>query len=235
MEPRYKAIKSALMAAITKGQIKSGQMVESENALANRFNVSRMTARRALTELVDEGILGRSQGLGTFVSDHRPMSSILTIRGIDEEILARGHSHSASVLIIEERQASEEIASWLGVETGRAVYYSEVVHYENDIAIQLEQRYVNPLWAPEYLSQDFTHITPNHYLSSVAPLTQADHSIDAIGATGDIAKQLDVEMHSPCLRIHRRTYCEQGIVSFAVLFHPGSRYRLGGHLDFKQD
>ena len=235
MEPRYRAIKSALMAAIAKGQLKPGQMVESENNLAVRFNVSRMTARRALTELVDEGILGRSQGLGTFVSDHRPMSSVLTIRGIDEEIKARGHVHTCRVLQMEEAFASVETASWLGIESQAPVYFSSVVHFENDMAIQLEQRFVNPKWAPKYLRQDFTKSTANQYLSDVAPLTQADHSIDAISAGRDIAEVLNVEVGSPCLRIHRRTYSEQGIVSFAVLTHPGERYRLGGHLDFNQN
>ena len=44
--------------------------------LAERYQVSRMTARRALTELVEEGILIRTQGLGTFVSDHDPWFNV---------------------------------------------------------------------------------------------------------------------------------------------------------------
>jgi len=71
-----------------------------------------MTARRALTELVTERILARSQGVGTFVSDSRPMSSILEIRSIDDEINQRGHRYDPSRTIRAPRGNQLNAKSW---------------------------------------------------------------------------------------------------------------------------
>ena len=89
MQPRYRVIKTAILDAIESGEMKPGSQVPSENQLAQQHRVSRMTARRALSEMVDEGILMRSQGIGTFVSDSRPMSSMLEIKSIRDEIEQR--------------------------------------------------------------------------------------------------------------------------------------------------
>ena len=248
MTPKYQDIKRQLLNAIEQGVLKVGDQVESENSLAARCAVSRMTARRALTELVEEGILARSQGLGTFVSDNRPMSSMLTITGIKEEIEARGNVHSCQVFQQNAVTASAQIAQWLGLAVDDEVFMSEVVHYEDGVAVQSEQRWVNPQWAPDYLAQPLHQITAHKYLSQVAPLTEADHVVEAVLPSEQHQQWLDIAAHQPCLQITRRTFSAGssgrgqtrsstlgsglGIVSYAKLTHPGHRYRLGGHLAF---
>lgn len=232
MQPRFVEIKSKLLEQIESGAMKPGARVPSENQLATEFSVSRMTARRALTELVDEGILMRSQGLGTFVSDHRPMSSMLAIRSINDEITQRGHHYSNLILNKESFAANAQQAAWLGINEGEQAFHTRIVHLENNQPVQLEDRLVNPLLVPGYLEQDFTQVTANQYLSEVAPLTEADHVVEAVNPTREIAAQLQIAISQPCLRISRRTYSAKGIVSYALLYHPGNRYRIGGHLDF---
>ncbi|GAC21808.1 histidine utilization repressor [Paraglaciecola arctica] len=232
VQARFVQIKSALLDKIERGEMSPGDKVQSENQLAESFGVSRMTARRALTELVTEGILARSQGVGTFVSDSRPMSSILKIRSIDDEIIKRGHRYSNKVLAVETELASEQQSAWLGVATNSLVFHTKIVHMENGLAIQFEDRLVNPALAPQYIEQDFTQTTANHYLSRIAPLTEADHSVEAILPDQELALLLDIHIAQPCLKISRRTYSSKGVVSYARLYHPGNRYRIGGHLDF---
>ena len=232
MQPRFVQIKSDILEQIESGVMKPGDRVSSENQLAEQFSVSRMTARRALTELVDEGILMRSQGIGTFVSDHRPMGSMLAIRSINEEIVQRGHQYTNTVLVKERISCNEQQSAWFGVDVGSPLFHTRVVHLENNLPVQLEDRLVNPERAPDYLSQDFSAQTANQYLTRVAPLTEADHVVEAINPTREIAAQLQIPISQPCLRISRRTSSAKGIVSFALLYHPGNRYRIGGHLDF---
>jgi len=236
VEPRYKTIKRYLLEQIELGELKSGTKVPSENKLSELFAVSRMTARRALDELADDGFLFRSQGLGTFVSDSRPMSSMLEIRNIAEEVRQRGNRCSVDVLALERVEASEEQAGWLGLKVPASLYHSVLVYYENGHAIQYEDRLVNPALVPDYLSQDFFVTTPHEYLSSVAPLTEADHIVEAVildqPADKHVARYLNVSVSRPCLKVTRRTYSKRGIVSMASLLHPGDRYRLGGHLHF---
>ena len=229
-QPRYAQIKSHLLQQIEHGELQPGCKVASENQLAEQFGVSRMTARRALDELSEAGFLLRSQGLGTFVADSRPMSSMLQIRNIADEIRERGHQCQIEVVTLEQVEANEQQAYWLGLQHPARVFHSVLVFFENGRAIQYEDRYVNPQLVPEYVQQDFSCITPNEYLSQVAPLTEADHIVEALLPTPDIAQQLAIAESQPCLNITRRTFSKAGIVSFASLIHPGDRYRLGGHI-----
>ncbi|BCV47453.1 MULTISPECIES: histidine utilization repressor [Shewanella] len=230
---KFARIKQYISDRIESGEWVEHSRVPSENQLAELFECSRMTARRALTELVDNGVLERSQGLGTFVAEFKSQSSMLSIRNIADEIKARGHGYSVQVLELTAIEALAPIAIALGLETGSRVFYSVLVHCEEGLPLQLEERFVNPQLIPDYLQQDFNLQTPHEYLSQVAPLTEARHTIEAIVANEQIRTRLAIPASEPCLQILRRTWSRQGVVSFARLIHPGSRFRLGGHLTFR--
>ncbi|WP_372870575.1 histidine utilization repressor [Shewanella sp.] len=230
---KFAEIKDHIRRHIESGEWAENSRVPSENQLAEQFGCSRMTARRALTELVEAGVLERSQGLGTFVASLKSQSSILSIRNIADEIKGRGHGYSVQVLELESIKAIAPIAIALGLEEGIGVYYSLLVHCEQGVPVQLEERFVNPELIPHYLQQDFGCQTPHEYLSLVAPLTEARHTIEAIMPKEQVRSRLNMAEGEPCLQIIRRTWSRQGVVSFARLIHPGNRFRLGGHLTFK--
>ncbi|WP_083494201.1 histidine utilization repressor [Colwellia sp. MT41] len=229
---KYTIIKQYIRENIESGEWPQHAKVPSENELTQQFNVSRMTARRALQDLTEQGILVRSQGAGTFVATFKSQSSLLEIRNISDEISERGHQHKAKQLLLKSIAVTEELAILLNLKNNEHVFYSEILHLENDEAIQLEQRYVNASLVPEYLLQNFTMITPHEYLSSVAPLTEATHEVEAILASTEICQLLAIATNIPCLQVKRRTWSKQGVVSFAILTSPGDKYRLGSHLKF---
>lgn len=226
----YARIKRHVVSRIESGEWGVASRVPSENQLAAEFGVSRMTARRALLELMQQGWLVRSQGLGTFVADRKPVLSMLEVRNIAEEIAERGHSYACRVLKLEEGAATEAIAMYLGVAPGSALFHSVIVHIDNRTPVQLEDRFVNPAAAPEYLAQDFTRETPNAYLSRVAPIESVEHVVEAVMATAQVGRWLQVTPPEACLQIQRRTWSAGRVASYARLVHPGSRYRLGGYL-----
>lgn len=229
---KFTIIKEHICQNIESGIWQQHNKVPSENELAEQFSVSRMTARRALQELTDQGLLVRSQGAGTFVATFKSQSSLLEIRNIADEINDRGHQHSAKQLNLKSVKVNEEIAILLNLSNNESVYYSEVLHYENNIPIQLEQRYVNSELVPNYLAQNFTVITPHEYLSTEAPLTEATHEVEAVNTSSYVEKLLTICSTAPCLQVKRRTWSNKGVVSFAILTSPGSKYRLGSHLVF---
>ncbi|GIU25060.1 histidine utilization repressor [Shewanella schlegeliana] len=230
--PKFEEIKQYILAQIESGEWAEDSRVPSENQLAELFNCSRMTARRAVTELTESGVLERSQGLGTFVAGLKSQSSMMAIRNIADEIKDRGHGYSVQQVLLTTTKATGAIAIALGLEEGSQVYQSILVHCEQGTPLQLEERFVNPKLVPDYLAQDFTQQTPHEYLSMVAPLTEAKHTIEAKMADVAQLALLDIAATEPCLQITRRTWSRQGVVSFARLVHPGSRFRLGGHLTF---
>jgi GntR family histidine utilization transcriptional repressor len=95
--------------------------------------------------------------------------------------------------------------------------------------VQLEERYVNPRCAPDYVEQDFGRETPNAYLSRIAPLTSVEHTIEAILPDARVAGHLGLKSPQACLQVLRRTWSGENVVTFARLIHPGDRYRLTGH------
>ncbi|MBO1897856.1 MULTISPECIES: histidine utilization repressor [unclassified Shewanella] len=231
-QAKFAQIKQFILSRIETGEWQENDRVPSENQLTELFACSRMTARRALTELVDSGVLERTQGVGTFVAGLKSQSSLLAIRNIADEIKDRGHGYSVNQLELRQIEASTTVANALGLELGSPVFYSVLVHCEQGLPLQVEERYVNPQLVPDYLQQDFSSHTPHEYLSAVAPLTEAKHTVEAIMANELLQQRLSIAATEPCLQILRRTWSRQGVVSFARLVHPGSKFKLGGHLTF---
>ena len=93
----------------------------------------------------------------------------------------------------------------LGLAKGAVVFRSLIVHLENGVPLQCEERYVNPRWAPEYLGVDFTQITPTQYLMQVAPFWEAQYSIEAARPSPEEAHLLRIERTDACLVVVRRT------------------------------
>ncbi|MDE3273906.1 histidine utilization repressor [Pseudoalteromonas sp. G4] len=233
-QPKFAQIKQHIISKIKSGEWAEHSRVASENELAEQFSVSRMTARRALSELTDAGILSRTQGLGTFVASFKSQSNLLEIRNIADEIKERGSDHRCIPEVLESMPAIAPIAIALGVEQNSQVYRSVLVHLENGTPIQVEERFVNPTFAPGYLQQNFEQITPHEYLCEVAPLTEARHTVEAIMPSAQVSQWLSLFNEEPCLQVIRRTWSSNGVVSFTRLISPGSKYRLGGHLTFKR-
>mgnify|MGYP000176835575 FL=1 len=225
---KFEQIKQYICQQVDSGQWQENAKVPSENALSQQFVCSRMTARRAITELCETGLLVRSQGRGTFVATLKSQSSLMEIRNICDEIRERGHHYSVKVIELKEIAANQELAITLEVDEGSTVYTSSLIHLENDLPVQLELRYVNPNMVGKYLENDFSKHTPHEFLSMAAPLTEAEHIIEAIMPNATLSQQLQLAPNEPCLEIKRRTFSSKGVVSFARLIHPSSRFRLGG-------
>ena len=224
----YTRVKDYLKAGLADGQWPPGAQMPSEAELVAQFQVSRMTVGRALRELQAEGLVTRVQGVGSFAANLGRVSSTLTIRDLHEEILARGHSHQAQVAIAREEKADGALAQQLGLATGATVFHTLIVHFENGVALQCEDRYVNPACAPDYLQTDFTQTTPTQYLLRVAPLWEAQYSIEAGEPTAQEAKLLGIAPHAPCLIVVRRTINREVPITLARLVHPGTRYQIHG-------
>lgn len=226
--PVFQQIKDYLLAQIHAGVWSEGDAIPSEQVLAKQFGVSRMTVNRAVRELTDEQVLTRIQGSGTYVAQHKYQATLVEIKSIAEEVRARGHRHRSELHLLERSKAGELLAQAFGVKSGYPLFHSVIVHFENDVPIQVEDRWVNPELAPDYMQQDFSTITPNEYLMVAAPLQGVQYSIEALGAPGEIAAMLDIASKEPCLVLKRRTLSKGLVASVATMWHPGSRYQFAG-------
>lgn len=227
--PIYERIKSYILERIESGVWGPDEQIPTEHQLAARFQASRMTVNRAVRELTDQGLLFRIVGVGTFVADRRTRAHPLEIRNIAEDVRARGGAYHAVAAELAEVAANAQLGEQFGVAAGTRLFRSIVIHHEDGIAIQLEDRYVNPAIAPEYLMNDFTQVTPDEYLMSIAPLQGAEHILRAVMPNALSHRLLKISTMEPCLLVVRRTWSNGCVASYAEICHPGSRYELTAH------
>ncbi|MDC0609699.1 histidine utilization repressor [Vibrio sp.] len=226
--PLYLQIKRYIEDNIDRGFWPVGHRITTELELAKQFSVSRMTVNKAIRDLVNNGKLQRRPRLGTFVSSpqQKAESPLLDIRNIADEIHNRGQEYRSDVKIQKSIIADDDIATKLGVMLGSQTYYTEIIHYADNIPLQLEVRWVNAQFAPDYINQDFTQITPNHYLSIACPLSAIEHTVEAITPDSKVKSALLLTNQEPCLLLNRRTWSEEKLISSALLYHPASKYKL---------
>ncbi|MFY9333360.1 MAG: UTRA domain-containing protein [Porticoccaceae bacterium] len=228
--PRYAQIKAYIKREIDTGQWKVGQQIPSEHQLAEDFQVSRMTARRAVQELADEGLLERSVGLGTFVAPPPEISFALQMPSMETQFSYSDPDYSNRVISLRTVVANAGMASILGVAEGDAVYQSVVVHLRRGVPLQWEECLVKSQAAPAYIKQRFAKVTPQAYLRWVCPPTKVDHQVQAVTCEPAIADALSLAVGSPCLKITRRCWSGNTIVSVARFIAPGASAFLGTDL-----
>ncbi len=223
----YQRIRQELLRPILSGAWPPGHKLPSESELVARFGVARMTVNRALRELQTEGRITRVAGVGSFVAEPRPQSTLLQIANIGSEIRGRGHEYHCQMLAQRREPAGAEVARALGLRVGATVFHTLCLHHENGVPVQLEQRWVNPRLAPRFLAQDFSELAPSEYLVRHVPFDEIEHLVDAVRPTPEQARLLAMPVDDPCLLLTRRTWARGACVTWVRCLHPGARYRLG--------
>lgn len=231
--PKYRFISNEIKDNISSNLWQVGYQIPSETELANQFSASRMTARKAVDELVNLGVLERVPSVGTFVKEPVSQSSLLEIRNIADEISSRGHVHKMTVLS-KLTLIPKDNSVFSRSLNSSTVFKIVMVHWENELPIQLEERYVSAAQIPLFLQQDFSKVTASEYLSSITPVTEAEITVEAVMPTKILIHHLQLDNNTPCLKVTRITHSYGKPVCYAVLYHPADRFKLTSHLDLAQ-
>ncbi len=228
--PKYKEIVNHIARKISDGEWKVDEKIPSEIELSKVMSASRMTVRKAIDKLVEKNILYRKPSVGTFISPQKAQSSFLNVKNISDEIAERGHQHTMHLLSKMRIIPNETIANSLEIPIKTPVYRVVILHREDNVPFQLEERFVNAEMLPDFLSQDFNNITCNEYLSKAMPLTSAEVSIEAIMPPEILRQQLKMNASEPCLKVTRITQSDSVTVSFVNLYHPANLFKLTGKI-----
>lgn len=227
-QPLYQQVKDHILDKIDSGEWPPDFKIPSEMQLVDTLNVSRMTVNRALRELSESEHLVRIQGVGTYVARPKPVTTLFEIRSIDDEIREWGGVYSCTVELLERETAFQELASAMEIPEGTVVFHTIILHKNSGTPAMLEDRFVNPAFAPDFLYQDFTRITPSRYLLNVTPATDVEHIIEAAMPGDQVRDLLEIGPEEPCLNLHRQTWSGDGVVTHTRMTYPGSAYRIGG-------
>ncbi|MCP5373480.1 MAG: histidine utilization repressor [Hyphomicrobiales bacterium] len=227
-QPLYQTIKRFVTDHIESGEWKPGHRIPSEAQIVKILGVSRMTVNRAIRELSAEGRVTRIQGVGTFVAQPRPRSTLLDIRSIRDEITDRGGEHSCRVVVQEMETASVPVSRALAIASSVPVQHVVLLHLEDGRPVQVEDRYVNPVVAPHFLDQDFTRTTPSDYLLNLLPVTEIEHNIESRLPDARECELLAIGAGTPVLELRRRSWSGRAVVTRVRLVGPGSVFSVGG-------
>ncbi len=221
-------IRQFILGNIQDGSWPTDHKIPSEAALMEHFSASRMTVHRTIKELAAEGYVYRERGRGSFVTKPVPRRDLLEISDIAEEIATRSGVYFGELKHLALEKPSPITTHIFGSRQVNTIARSKVIHFENGVPLQLEDRYVNLTHAPDYLDLDFISTTAHQYLIKTAPLQKAEHELTAVLPTPEQQRYLQIQANEPCLLIKRKTWSGGELVSYAELLYPGSRYSFGG-------
>lgn len=197
---RYHHIADELRLRITSGAYASGRLVPSEAALSGEFKVSRVTVRRALEILRDEGLVAARQGLGWFVVGETVRQPLARLATIEDQMRASGMRPERRVLEFAFEEAPTEVARSLGSSHALRVKRLNLAGSEPFAIVTV--------WCAAdlgaHLSRSDVEKSPFYELLEV-PLSGATQTIGADAATPEEARLLEVPSGSPVLRCVRRT------------------------------
>jgi GntR family transcriptional regulator len=202
--PKYVYIKEHLLQGITSGRFTD--VLPSENQLAEKFGVSRMTARKALREIEKEGFAERVPGKGTFVKERLFTQGYFRIRPSKEQARELNVSHKTQVLELRTLTPPSKVADRL--QNPEQVILARRLHFFDEIPVRYEIRYLRSdlcggiLW--ENLEVDSIHEILVYKYD--LPLTKVWQRMEAVILTEEIAVLFDVDPGFPAFHIERLTY-----------------------------
>jgi len=215
--PAYKRIQSAIVKRLEAGQLKPGDMVDSERELARIHGVSLMTARHALAGLEREGMVVRRRGAGTFVAP--PKIHFNKLMSYTEQMSGRGLAVSSKLLSLSVIDTEQEVAARLALPASSRLIKLERLRLGGDEPFAIETCYLS---ADEFdgLTQarldriSLFSILERDYGLEIA---HADEEIDCTTADPHSARLLSIPHGSPVLRIRQEIYSTTGKIALYVL------------------
>lgn len=209
--PVYIQIHNEIKRAIEAGKWKVGERIPAERELSTQFSVSRMTLRQAISTLVDEGILERKVGSGTYVASQKVQEKVSGVTSFTELMEAQGKKPSSRTISYHTSEPSLSEVEKLQLNDGDLVLRMERIRFADSVPICYETATI-----PEKLVNDFSksEVTKSLYktLEEKAGLVigRADQTVSAMLASEKVSEYLDIKRGDAILRLHQLSYAQDG-------------------------
>jgi len=225
--PRYYQLKEIMREKIRSGEWKPGDLIPSERELGEQYGISRMTARQAITELVNEGLFYREQGKGTFVSRHKITQQLIRLTGFTEDIKARGQRPSTKVLVARMQPADEATSERLRIKQGQPIAFLQRLRLADNEPLAIEVSQINFMGCEQLIEEDLENNSLYQLLENKygLPLLEAEQELEAGLVSNEESSLLKVPIGSPALFTRRITYTERNQpIEYARAIYCGNKY-----------
>lgn len=235
--PRYYQLKEIMRQKIREGEWQPGDLIPSERELGEQYRISRMTARQAITELVNEGLFYREQGKGTYVSHRKITQQLLHLTGFTEDMRARGQRPGTRVLSVQMNPADESVANRLRIAAGQPVLTLRRLRLADGEPLALEISHLNFPGCERLLEEDLEKNSLYKLLETKYGLSlfEAEQELEAGRAGEDVVELLKVPVGSAVLFTRRTTYIGGGQpIEYAQSIYLGNKYTFYTSLKHEQ-
>lgn len=220
--PAYQRLRRTLQHAIDNGELTAGQVLPGEREIGKLLDLSRVTVRKAIAGLVDDGLLVQRQGAGTFVAE-RIVKSFSKLTSFTDELRARGLDPRSIFLERGVGEVTPDEAMALNLSPGAQVVRYYRLRVAGDTALALERTTV-----PQSVLAD-PALVENSLYEAFAQLgirpARALQRLRAIAFDAEQARLMGVEEGSPGLFIERRTFLDDGqLIEYTRSFYRGDAY-----------
>jgi GntR family transcriptional regulator len=225
--PIYYQLEQGIKELIEKAQLKPGDIIPSERELAETYEISRMTVRQAINNLVNDGYLVRKRGIGTFVAAKKIEQPLKGLTSFSEDMRARGMEPGTKVLDFQIIQANKSLAEQLQIHKGEDVYEIQRVRLADHLPMALETSYL-PCHLVPGLTREIVSGSIYKFIENKLGL-KIKSGIQVLEAS--IARKIEAEIlqikeGAPVLLIQRNSYLESGQpLELVKSIYRGDRYK----------
>jgi GntR family transcriptional regulator len=202
-KPLFVRIQEYIAELILSGKLSPEDKIQSEREFSDDLGVSRMTVRKALTELVNEGLLERRHGSGTYVAKPKMTYESREMVNYIQAMQSRNITTASQLLEFDEIVASRRLAETLQIEIGYPIYRIILLRFANRVPVILERIFFPCARFPDLLEWDlekssFIDILTGVYKNELGSISQ---TVEAVSATDAVARQLRVDEGFPLLML----------------------------------
>lgn len=231
--PLHEQLYEILKGKIVRGDWGVGEMIPPESDLTEKYHVSRIVIRQVLNRLVNEGLIYRQQGRGSFIAKVSLEQGLTRIISFTEDMLRRGLIPGTKVVFASLIPAPEDVANKLNIPTGEEMVRLERLRLASEEPMSIEESYLIHRFCPGLLEGDYSRISLRQRLEQEfgIHISRALQTIRSVAATTDQARLLSIQPRSPLLFIERISFSQQNVpFEFIRIYYRGDRYSLYNEL-----
>ncbi len=206
--PKYIQLSELLRDRIERGELRSGDQIPTEDALSAKYRMSRGTVRQAIALLVNQGLIRREQGRGTFVNAPLAGPTFFTLTSFNDDMRRQDRQPNTRLLTAETVPASEEVARRLELNQGEPCIHIVRLRLADNQPVAQETRYMAYSLCPSLLEDDLEAESIHSLLIHKyhIPLIRTSHTIEAHILSPQEAQLLQVRPRTAAFFVDRLTY-----------------------------
>lgn len=216
----WQSIRNDVLERIRSREWEPGELIPTEEQLAQDMGCARATVNRALRELAESGIIERRRKVGTRVAATASRRTTLEMPVIRKEIEAMGAAYAYRLTSFDMVEPSAAASRALQLDGSQQLLLVKAQYLADDQPHCCEVIWLNTAVLPQISREDLDETPPHEWLASNMPLTHGRFAILADAASGDCAVNLRITEGTPVLTIERTNWSDTAAVSFSRQFYP---------------